>query len=123
MSGEKNSAVVEVLTAEVRVLMVGSRQVTLSVAAQLDIVHPQYIRPFGRFRPRETHGEIDVIGIGVNDGTLVKSWIRGRRPYGGYPISFARYDKVRQLEELPAEIQEIYDEWRGLPLIVLAGLR
>jgi hypothetical protein len=32
---------VEVLRAEVRVLMVGSRQVTLSVARQLDAVEPR----------------------------------------------------------------------------------
>ena len=45
-------AVVKVLTAEVRTLMVGSRQVTLSVYGQLDHAPPEYIEPFGRVRIR-----------------------------------------------------------------------
>jgi hypothetical protein len=44
------TATVEVLTAEVRVLMVGSRQVTLSVARQLDWVERSELEPFGRVR-------------------------------------------------------------------------
>lgn len=48
-----HEATVEVLTAEVRVLMVGSRQVTLSVYGQLDEVSPAQIRPFGRVAPRD----------------------------------------------------------------------
>ena len=43
-----STATVESLTAEVRVLMVGSRQVTLSVARQLDEVPTWEITPFGR---------------------------------------------------------------------------
>jgi len=42
------SATVETLTAEVRVLMVGSRQITLSVARQLDAVALEEVEPFGR---------------------------------------------------------------------------
>ena len=42
------TAEVQVLTAEVRVLMVGSRQVTLSVYRQLDPVAASDIEPFGR---------------------------------------------------------------------------
>ena len=56
------TAHVEVLTAEVRVLMVGSRQVTLSVYRQLDHVRPGHIEPFGRVRD------------GAEDG-----WVRGCR--------------------------------------------
>ena len=54
-----NTATVETLTAEVRVLMVGSRQITLSVARQLDSYNifdtydhfdlDQFV-PFGRIR-------------------------------------------------------------------------
>jgi hypothetical protein len=47
------TATVETLTAEVRVLMVGSRQVTLSVYGQLDEVGPEDIEPFGRVNPRD----------------------------------------------------------------------
>lgn len=45
-----NTATVETLTAEVRVLMVGSRQVTLSVAKQLDRVRYEDIEPLGRVK-------------------------------------------------------------------------
>jgi hypothetical protein len=41
---------VETLTAEIRVLQVGSRPATLSAARQLDHVDPADIKPFGRVR-------------------------------------------------------------------------
>jgi hypothetical protein len=45
------TATVETLTAQVRVLMVGSKQVTASVAKQLDYVHnPAIVNVFGRVR-------------------------------------------------------------------------
>lgn len=55
-SGEQpHAANVELLTAEVRVLMVGSRQITLSVFRQLDWIPPQEIVPFGRITdPRDS---------------------------------------------------------------------
>jgi hypothetical protein len=72
------TATVEVLTAEVRVLMVGSRQVTLSVYNQLDHVRPDDIDPFGRVRPRDAEpGWVCVVGASKRDtdrGTLVRSW-------------------------------------------------
>ena len=71
------AARVEVLTAEVRVLMVGSRQVTLSVYAQLDRVEPEEIEPFGRVRPRDAeYGHIYVVGAStrpIDQGTLARS--------------------------------------------------
>jgi hypothetical protein len=69
-----HEATVEVLTAEVRVLMVGSRQVTLSVARQLDIAAPDAIEPFGRVAlgPEGTK-RLDVIGRGIAAGALVRS--------------------------------------------------
>lgn len=42
------TAHVETLTAEVRVLMVGNRQITLSVARQLDVLPLEVVEPFGR---------------------------------------------------------------------------
>ena len=66
-------ATVEVLTAEVRVLMVGSRQVTLSVYRQLDETEPGEISPFGRVAPREAEpGYTYVVGASAG-GTLVRS--------------------------------------------------
>ena len=55
---------VESLTAEVRVLQVGSKPVTLSAARQLDAVDPSEIRPFGRVRidPKPAATLIEVIG-------------------------------------------------------------
>jgi hypothetical protein len=44
------AARVDVLTAEVRALMVGSRQVTLSVYRQLDATAAEDCEPFGRVR-------------------------------------------------------------------------
>jgi len=71
------AARVELLTAEVRVLMVGSRQVTLSVYGQLDTVKPGEIEPFGRVRPRAADpGWIYVVGCSArraDAGTLVRS--------------------------------------------------
>lgn len=57
------TATVETLTAEVRVLMVGNRQVTLSVYRQLDEVLLADIAPFGR----------------VNDGKDIGTWVVGRK--------------------------------------------
>jgi len=70
-SDEKNGqhdAHVQVLTAEVRALMVGSRQVTLSVARQLDYVGLSELEPFGRVRIGD---EQRVIGRRLKDGALV----------------------------------------------------
>lgn len=71
----EQTATVEVLTAEVRVLMVGSRQVTLSVAAQLDKVSYDQIEPFGRVRTK--HGE-ELIGRSMDGGTLVRAEMPAR---------------------------------------------
>lgn len=68
---------VEVLTAEVRALMVGKRQVTLSVYRQLDTVEPDEIEPFGRVRDSQDDERYwCVVGRHRLDGTLVRS----RRP-------------------------------------------
>ena len=60
------TATVETITAEVRVLMVGNRQVTLSVYRQLDIVDLHWVEPFGR------------VSDGRDDGT----WVVGRHVTG-----------------------------------------
>ena len=67
-------AKVEVLTAEVRVLMVGSRQITLSVYSQLDEVNDALIEPFGRVRPRNANpGYIYLIGKLSATGDLIRA--------------------------------------------------
>ena len=83
------SATVEVLTAEVRVLMVGSRQVTMSVYNQLD--HRPYVEvtPFGRVRPKDgTSDEVHLVGVDT-DGTLVRTSVyRWRPPTDAEYVSF-----------------------------------
>lgn len=139
MSGEKRSALVETLTAEVRVLMVGSRQVTLSVFRQLDWIATDQIEPFGRVNDERdvptTHPFIViVVGADKRDGSLARSFM-------GWPSAYARTRRVEALErlrprgwerEVQIEKHEIEtalygakqaEPWLGLPLIVLAGLR
>lgn len=75
MSGP-TTATVETLTAEVRVLMVGNRQITLSVAKQLDFVSPANIEPFGRIKAPWLGSEelrTAVIGAETGSGSLVVS--------------------------------------------------
>lgn len=57
------TATVETLTASVNVLQYGNRQITLSVAKQLDVVSPYSIEPMGRVRlGKNDRPETSVIG-------------------------------------------------------------
>lgn len=70
------TATVETLTAEVRVLMVGNRQVTLSVARQLDEVDFVELSPFGRIRStREYTSAVEVIGKHRESGALARATV------------------------------------------------
>lgn len=135
------AARIDVLTAEVRVLMVGSRQITVSVARQLDQIEPGDIEPFGRVRTgaRKPDSAIDVVEVigAARDGALARSaaavmryfcsgsyregeWC-GRskvRRCAGYPDGNDCWRGHYWLDE-PGEWQA----WSELPLIVLAGLR
>jgi hypothetical protein len=119
------TARVEVLTAEVRTLVVGSRQVTLSVYSQLDGVRPAFIEPFGRVRVRahcndgyygsrvvssDCPGDcLDVVGRSISTGALVRACVPRYRTDDGEDEQVIRLRCLR--------------EWDRLPLIVLAGLR
>lgn len=73
-----HNARVQVLAAEVRTLMVGSRQVTLSVYGQLDTVSADDIEPFGRVRPKDMQLDyIYLIGKHRRTGVLVRSVVPG----------------------------------------------
>ena len=110
-SSNSATATVEVLTAEVRVLMVGSRQVTLSVFRQLDYCSPQEIEPFGRVNDASADDDyLRVVGRD-DDGVLVMS-----------RIGNSRVHRDSSPEE-NAEAHRVWDQWAELPLIVLAGLR
>jgi hypothetical protein len=116
------TATVEVLTAEVRVLMVGSRQITKSVFMQLDWVKPDDVDPMGRVEPFSTHVQTAIIGASRFDGSLVRALVKG-----GYP-RFAdedwRDDLLNRITEADwSERMERRAKAQLLPLIVLAGLR
>ncbi len=140
MSGK--TAIVEALTAEVRVLMVGSRQITLSVARQLDEVMPSMIKPFGRIRSNRNPGVNEIEVIGPNDiGELVRAsigytWMTCQdddspQGYSGYNKrrlnscgSCAVGDEKHKWPRYWGNCDgDKYSEWSDLPLIVLAGLR
>lgn len=71
------AAVVQTLVAEVRVLMVGSRQITLSVAKQLDRIPLSRLEAFGRIRVGG-EGEL-AIGRDSADGSLAVARYAARR--------------------------------------------
>lgn len=106
MSGDVATATVETLTAEVRVLMVGSRQVTLSVARQLDWIDITQLEPFGRvaIRPPARGDGWGGTYIDELDMTLIG---RDRRN-GVLSLAVMKWQ---------------HDNHTALPLIVLAGLR
>jgi hypothetical protein len=118
------TARVEVLTAEVRTLVVGSRQLTLSVYNQLDRVRLAFIELFGRVRVRghcddgyygsrvnpDCPGDcLDVVGRSISTGALVRACVPRSRVYRDEDDEATRLRCLR--------------EWDRLPLIVLAGLR
>lgn len=140
-NADRHEAHVQVLTAEVRTLVVGSRQVTMSVYNQLDNVSPSEIEPFGRVTPKEMNGVfIFVVGRHRTTGALVRSYAPRhpeRLDRSGY-LEFGPYDRrfymhwprgaKRELDQDTAEecrqqLARSFAEWSALPLIVLAGLR
>ena len=141
---------VEVLTAEIRVLQVGSKPVTLSAYRQLDHVEPGEITPFGRVRDRDTNADtIEVVGADAS-GTLARSRVR-RTPHrcDGNPGGHRLIEDCGEIARLTALAaghgahdpewervwshkhtwytytpdERTWEAWRVLPLIVLAGLR
>ena len=76
--GSDLEATVKTLTAEVRCLMIGNRQVTLSVYRQLDEVGCHDIEPFGRVSDardsaRGQSGAVHVVGRKMKGEALVRS--------------------------------------------------
>lgn len=132
MTDTITNATVRTLTAEVRTLVVGSRQVTMSVYNQLDEVEWDELEPFGRVCPRGAWSyAIHVVGRSTrptDTGALVRSWV---------PNDLA-IDILRRGDSLPDGVPSLWSElteteresieraliaWEKLPLIVLAGLR
>jgi hypothetical protein len=102
---ETTTATVQTLTAEVRVLKVGSRQITQSVYWQLDPVEFDEIEPFGRVRTSNCSGNrIRMVGAHRETGELVRS-----------SVIKPGYREASTAEQFAAA--------KAQPLIVLAGLR
>lgn len=78
MTTRSSTATVETLTAQVHVLQVGNRQITLSVAKQLDRRRYDAIEPMGRIRTGRTtpapsqyeDNEVEVIGRDLTTNAL-----------------------------------------------------
>jgi hypothetical protein len=118
------TATVEVLAAEVRILQVGRRQVTLSVFKQLDVCVPNALvgGTFGRVSHQDDdfhHRDID------DDGT----WQGTLRCYGACRLRGEWQTWVVGRHRDTGALVRCWDwrgqdpEWEQLPLIVLAGLR
>lgn len=96
---DSRDAHVQVLTAEVRTLVVGSRQVTMSVYNQLDEVRYCHIEPFGRVAPRDAlNGWVYVVGKDGATGALARSSL----PYADWGVTENRKAFKNQL-------------WRAIP--------
>ena len=127
------SAEVTTLTATVTALVVGSRQVTLSVFRQLDTCRWDQIIPFGRVRDKQSelgyrHGVILLVGKRIADGALVRSWVYPESsppkeaPYADY---WDEEQRAKEAEKRQTDLRyyEFSQSAQQLPLIVLAGLR
>jgi hypothetical protein len=148
----QHTATVETLTAEVRVLMVGSRQVTMSVYNQLDWAELTKLDglPFGRVHPRDAERRtLYLVGRHQPTGALVRTRVINpdhiAKKYANNRYGF----EPQQLPGPGAAAKELsnhvygepdfrYHGWGdtnwptahevwaqlvSLPLIVLAGLR
>lgn len=109
-------ATVEVLSAEVRVLQIERRQVTLTLYRQLDGVDPDAIEPFGRISDPQDDAKYDEY---ANCGPFVIGRARWDDPGRGIRAG----DLVRAQAAFAEACGVDVAAWRALPLIVLAGLR
>jgi hypothetical protein len=104
-------AKIEVLRAEVRVLVVGSRQVTLSVARQLDVVEPRKIEPFGRVRVDKDPTGLLIEVVGSAEGVLARS-VTSRKRYRcphdhmGREQQCAQYKRLWRAVDAERQVQE-----------------
>jgi hypothetical protein len=119
------TATVETLTAEVRVLMVGNRQITLSVHRQLDHVRPYSIIPFGRVNVDWHPGVIELIGRRRYATDLVRSRMEAGMPQWMWNLPSGDDDAegFNPIVQFHNQWDDIYAEMARLPLIVLAGLK
>jgi len=121
------TATVVTVVAEVRVLMVGSRQITRSVFRQLDVIPINEVQPMGRVNERcwpDQYHEFWVVGRHQTTGELVRGELVRSLQVELAKINGTPY---RPPSEHDAMQSVKYREWKveydELPLIVLAGLK
>jgi hypothetical protein len=124
---EITTATVKLLQAEVRVLLVGNRQVSLSMAKQLDHAPLEEIEPFGRLKLPGLPRGVSYCAVGrhKSTGALVLS----RRPAHEWvtkdswePGEAPTDDEIKEMNQETNDLLEGYaTAVRALPLIVLAG--
>lgn len=107
---EISTATVETLTAEVRVLMVGSRQITLSVAKQLDWVDYALLEVFGRVRLTD---ETLLIGRAPN-GSLSLAKLP---PAPDYPIEISLINADYERITVCSALRATYSRYEGRFLV------
>jgi hypothetical protein len=110
MTGDADVPQVKPLTAEVRVLVIGKRQVTGGMYKQLDLVAPDLIEPFGRVRSSvyEMPGaHFEVVGRHRETGYLVRS---------DAPVDPSWR---HQVPPRSPDLSKVPPEWHDLPLIIL----
>lgn len=112
------TATVDVLTAEVRVLMVGSRQVTVSVAKQLDEVPLVELTIFGRVNIERGGADRWVIGADKRGNLSIAQYTEPLRYHEVLKLKCSR----EEFEAWEAYAVQ-YEQADAAPLIVLAGLK
>jgi hypothetical protein len=105
------TATVEVLTAEVRTLKIGSRQVTLNIYRQLDRVDPAQIEPFGRVNDPQDVRDWNKVHYSADPLWTPLLYVIGRDRRNG---ALVRSQGSKVSDEL---------DWQELPAIALAGMR
>ncbi|MFF0240579.1 hypothetical protein ACFYRW_10130 [Rhodococcus pyridinivorans] len=97
---EQTTTTIETLTAEVRALMIGKRQVTLSVYRQLDTIPWADIEPFGRVRDKQDDDPgIYVVGRHRTTGVLSRASIHRNSWVVDAPPAFVHWAYHRDIVE------------------------
>jgi hypothetical protein len=132
MATDTQTATVQVLTAEVRVLHLGARQAAPGVYRQLDPVPWASLAPFGRVRdpaPRVSKSAgrcqtVEVIGAD-RSGNLARCWLDLPHDPVAQPGATGGDGYLHDPGGWYADQDEaaaVWDAANALPLIVLAGL-
>jgi hypothetical protein len=121
------TARVESVTAQVKTLVVGNRQITLSIAKQLDRVPILEMEPWGRVNLTNEIDAVCVIGKHRETEALVLSCVNewGEEAHTIPNLEDYNYETgtYRDKTILPLYPPGTTDQMKALPLIVLAGLR